>query len=59
MRTKEALPGIAELTDTLRQDFPLVLDDEATGISRTSAHIHLLYHQVRLLNFDTCVRARS
>lgn len=48
MRTKEALPGIAELTDTLQQDFPLVLDDAATGISRTSAHINLLYHQVRL-----------
>ncbi|KAG6362283.1 hypothetical protein INS49_010513 [Diaporthe citri] len=49
MRTKEALPGIAELTDTLQRDFPLVLDDAATGISRKSAHIHLLYHQCIIL----------
>lgn len=56
MRTKEALPGVAELTDTLQQDFPLVLDDAATGISRTSAHVHLLYHQVRLLYLGLCVR---
>ncbi|KAI9154892.1 hypothetical protein HJFPF1_07452 [Paramyrothecium foliicola] len=49
MRTKEALPGIAELTDTLQKDFPLTLDDAATGISRLSAHIHLLYHQCIIL----------
>lgn len=58
MRTKEALPGIAELTDTLQKDFPLVLDDATTGLSRKSAHIHLLYHQVRSLTLGPCIRVR-
>lgn len=54
LRTKEALPGIAELTGTLQEDFPLVLGDAATGISRAAAHMHLLYHQVRSAGLGPC-----
>ncbi|KAI5456774.1 hypothetical protein BGZ63DRAFT_366255 [Mariannaea sp. PMI_226] len=49
LRTKEALPGIAELADELQQSFPLALHDTTIGISRQSAHIHLLYHQCIIL----------
>lgn len=48
MRTKDALAGLAGLTDELHQRFPLLLDNDESGISRLSAHLHLLYHQVSL-----------
>lgn len=44
--TKDALARIADITDNLHTHFPLLLDDETSCISRLSAHLHLLYHQV-------------
>ena len=60
-RTKEALAGIAGLTDELHQKFPLLIDGSGVGISRLSGHLHLTYQQVSLfvlpiiqLNRKTC-----
>lgn len=47
--TKAALESVAGLSDELRQSFPLHLDEPFSGISRMSAHLHLLYHQVGLI----------
>ncbi|KAL1623553.1 hypothetical protein SLS56_008257 [Neofusicoccum ribis] len=49
LSTKEVLAGIAGLADELRNSFPLHLDNTISGISRTSAHLHLLYHQCIVL----------
>ncbi|KXG45193.1 Transcription factor [Penicillium griseofulvum] len=48
LSTKAALAKIAGLADELRESFPLHLDP-ASGVSRTSAYLHLQYHQVRVL----------
>ncbi|EPE04399.1 zn 2cys6 transcription factor [Ophiostoma piceae UAMH 11346] len=47
--TKSALGDIAGVADDLRRQFPMCLDDCVTGVSRTSAHLHLLYHQCIVL----------
>ncbi|KAF2193676.1 Zn(II)2Cys6 transcription factor [Zopfia rhizophila CBS 207.26] len=47
--TKAALESIAGLADELRQSFPLLLDEPFGGVSRMSAHLHLLYHQCIVL----------
>ncbi|UNI17800.1 hypothetical protein JDV02_004119 [Purpureocillium takamizusanense] len=49
MRTKDALAGLAGLTDELHERFPLLLDNDESGISRLSAHLHLLYNQCIVL----------
>jgi hypothetical protein len=46
LSTKAALANIASLADELREAVPLHLDREVSGVSRTSASLHLLYHQV-------------
>ena len=46
LSTKTALASIAGLADELRHFFPLHLDRTASGVSRISACLHLLYHQV-------------
>lgn len=45
--TKAALADVAGLADELRQSCPLQLENSASGLSRTSAHLHLLYHRVK------------
>jgi hypothetical protein len=45
LSTKAALANIASLADELREAVPLHLDREVSGVSRTSASLHLLYHQ--------------
>ncbi|KAJ5731592.1 uncharacterized protein N7483_006100 [Penicillium malachiteum] len=45
LRTKSALASIARLADELHNTFPLHLDRTSSGVSRTSAYLHLLYHQ--------------
>ncbi|KAJ5180047.1 transcriptional regulator family: Fungal Specific TF [Penicillium capsulatum] len=47
--TKSALASIAALADELRNAFPLHLDRSISGVSRTSAYLHLLYHQCIVL----------
>ena len=53
--TKSALGDIAGAADELRRGFPMCLDDGndgndgTTGVSRTSAHLHLLYHKCIVL----------
>lgn len=42
---KEILASIAGLADELRDAFPLQLGNAISGISRTYAYLHLLYHQ--------------
>lgn len=49
VRTKSALASIATLADELRNAFPLHLDRAISGVSRTSAYLHLLYHQCIVL----------
>ncbi|KAJ5919259.1 hypothetical protein N7466_010202 [Penicillium verhagenii] len=49
LRTKSALASIARLADELREAFPLHLDRATSGVSRTSAYLHLLYHQCIVL----------
>ncbi|KAJ5551501.1 hypothetical protein N7461_006199 [Penicillium sp. DV-2018c] len=48
LSTKGALANIAGLADELRESFPLHLDP-ASGVSRTSAYLHLQYHQCIIL----------
>ncbi|KAJ5774262.1 hypothetical protein N7457_009158 [Penicillium paradoxum] len=48
LSTKTALANIAGLADELRESFPLYLDP-ASGVSRTSAYLHLQYHQCIIL----------
>ena len=47
--TKQALKSIASVTDLLKQHFELPDSQSVAGISRTSAYLHLLHHQVRLI----------
>ncbi|KAJ5657435.1 uncharacterized protein N7484_001084 [Penicillium longicatenatum] len=49
LRTKSALASIACLADELHDGFPLHLDRSTSGVSRTSAYLHLLYHQCIVL----------
>ena len=45
--TKTALENTANLDATLRDTYPLDLDDNSlSGVSRLSSSLHLLYHQV-------------
>lgn len=47
MTIKDVLADVAQLAADLRQICPLNLThDEAGGVSRTAAHLHLLHHQV-------------
>lgn len=47
LRTKSALASAAELVTELRKCYDLRLDESSiSGVSRLSAHLHLLYHQV-------------
>ncbi|KAJ5699073.1 transcriptional regulator family: Fungal Specific TF [Penicillium macrosclerotiorum] len=48
-RTKAALANVARLADELGNAFPLNLDKTSSGVSRTSAYLHLLYHQCIIL----------
>ncbi|OJD37902.1 zn 2cys6 transcription factor [Diplodia corticola] len=49
LSTKEVLASIAHLADELREAFPLQIADAISGISRTYAYLHLLYHQCIVL----------
>ncbi|KAJ5772423.1 hypothetical protein N7520_002952 [Penicillium odoratum] len=49
VRTKSSLASIARLADELNETFPLHLDRTTSGVSRTSACLHLLYHQCIVL----------
>jgi proline utilization trans-activator len=45
--TRQVLKDIASIADEIHQAFPVRLDKRLiNGISRVSAHIHLMYHQV-------------
>lgn len=46
LSTKTALASIASLADELRQLLPIPMDKAVSGISRLTAYIHSLYHQV-------------
>lgn len=48
LSTKEVLASIANLADELQGAFPLHLGKTISGISRTYAYLHLLYHQVSI-----------
>lgn len=48
--TKEALRSVASLTDQLNGAFNIPSDGSKASISRLSAYLHLLYHQVRQAN---------
>ncbi|KAI9933007.1 hypothetical protein MW887_009261 [Aspergillus wentii] len=50
LRTKAALSSTADLADELQNSFDLRLDESSiSGVSRLSAHLHLLYHQCMVL----------
>lgn len=49
LRTKDTLASMAGLPDELHRQFPLDLNSKRVGVSRLSAHIHLLFHQVRCM----------
>ncbi|KAF5857274.1 hypothetical protein ETB97_005999 [Aspergillus alliaceus] len=50
LRTKSALASAAELVSELRKCYGLRLDESSiSGVSRLSAHLHLLYHQCIVL----------
>lgn len=58
--TKAALADVAGLADELRQSCPLQLENSASGLSRTSAHLHLLYHRVKSLDLSfLCSKIRG
>lgn len=44
--TKDALKATASVTEQLKRSFGLPANGSAAGISRLSAHLHLLHHQV-------------
>ncbi|GAP92256.1 putative transcription fungi [Rosellinia necatrix] len=46
---KAALSDIAEVADELRHSFPVEREKPGHGVSRISAHLHLLYHQCIIL----------
>ncbi|KAK1485114.1 fungal specific transcription factor domain-containing protein [Colletotrichum tamarilloi] len=45
LSTKAVLQSIVAVADELRTSFPLFADERFDGISRLSAHLHLLYYQ--------------
>lgn len=47
---KSALKIIADATDQLNSNFDLTINGNMSGISRLSAYLHLLHHQVRSLH---------
>ncbi|KAE8154136.1 fungal-specific transcription factor domain-containing protein [Aspergillus avenaceus] len=50
LKTKNALARTAELASELEKSYPLRLDESSiSGVSRLSAHLHLLYHQCIIL----------
>ncbi|PLB50613.1 Zn(II)2Cys6 transcription factor [Aspergillus steynii IBT 23096] len=50
VRTKAALASTADLANELRQSHDLRLEEASiSGVSRLSAHLHLLYHQCIVL----------
>lgn len=49
LRTKTALASVARLADELQDSFPLQAERSTNGVSRTSAYLHLLYHQCIVL----------
>ncbi|KAL4818798.1 hypothetical protein BDW67DRAFT_155980 [Aspergillus spinulosporus] len=50
LRTKAALASTTDLADDLQRSFDLQLDKPTiSGVSRMSAHLHLLYHQCIVL----------
>ncbi|GLI82258.1 hypothetical protein PoHVEF18_010686 [Penicillium ochrochloron] len=49
LRTKTALASVARLADELQESFPLQAERSTNGVSRTSAYLHLLYHQCIVL----------
>ncbi|KAJ5889418.1 hypothetical protein N7504_010228 [Penicillium tannophilum] len=59
LRTKSALASIARLADELHEGFPLHLDRSMSGVSRTSAYLHLLYHRciIRFESPEHCLEA--
>lgn len=44
--TKNALKATADVTNQLKSSFDLPAAGSFAGISRLSAHLHLLHHQV-------------
>ena len=48
--TKKVLARMAGLADELQHTFPIHLDKTYSGLSRSSASLHLLYHQVTTLH---------
>lgn len=48
MSTKASLEALAGLATELGHTLPLKLDQPGYGVSRMSASLHLLYHQVRV-----------
>ncbi|WDK16993.1 Zn(II)2Cys6 transcription factor [Colletotrichum graminicola] len=49
LSTKTVLQSIVAVADELRNSFPLHADERFDGISRLSAHLHLLYYQCIIL----------
>ncbi|OHE97279.1 fungal specific transcription factor domain-containing protein [Colletotrichum orchidophilum] len=49
LSTKAVLQSIVAVADELRTSFPLFADERFDGISRLSAHLHLLYYQCIIL----------
>ncbi|KAF9890614.1 hypothetical protein FE257_005745 [Aspergillus nanangensis] len=50
VKTKSALANTASLANELQSSYDLRLDEAAvSGVSRLSAHLHLLYHQCMVL----------
>ncbi|KAJ9608633.1 hypothetical protein H2200_006404 [Cladophialophora chaetospira] len=47
--TKEALKSVAKVTDQLNGSFGILENGSTTTISRSSAYLHLLYHQCIVL----------
>ena len=45
--TEAALRSIASVTDQLNASFNITTSGSLTGVSRLSAYLHLLHHQVR------------
>ena len=57
LSTKNALSEIAGIANELSGDYALALDGEhGSGVSRNSAHLHLLHHQV---SRSLCMRSKD
>ena len=54
--TKEALCDVAVVTNQLMQFFDFSTDGSVLGISRLSAYLHLLHHQVSICSCYCVVR---